>query len=391
MLTDFGIALAVKEAGGNRLTQTGLSLGTPQYMSPEQATGDRGIDARSDVYSLACVLYEMLAGEPPVTGASAQSMIAKLMTEKPTSLRVLRDTVPKSIDAAVTKALAKTPADRFASAGEFSRALDAKVEVETPGSSRGCREGGSSEVARAHDDHRRRSGSRRRRRGCHLCVSGASGAAPDRRRRRARTAHAAHDVGRGARARDLAGRQTARVHHQAMRRRELQVLGSGAGRWRHDEPRRSRWRHLGRTISSGAPIGGTSSSMARSTTRAGSYVMSALGGIAALSHGGSSDVLRRRRFAAHRAGIPCRLGVLDRGRLTRRHRARQYQAARSWRRRRCALVDAGHGMDPHAGDTGAARALAGDRSHRQSRRSRDQRVHVRRYRGARCGMALARR
>src|SRR4029077_14922041 len=71
MLTDFGIALAVKEAGGSRLTETGLSLGTPQYMSPEQATGDRGIDARSDVYSLASVLYEMLAGEPPLTGASA--------------------------------------------------------------------------------------------------------------------------------------------------------------------------------------------------------------------------------------------------------------------------------------------------------------------------------
>jgi Protein kinase domain len=126
MLTDFGIALAVKEAGGNRLTQTGLSLGTPQYMSPEQATGDRGIDARSDVYSLASVLYEMLAGEPPVTGASAQSMIAKLMTEKPTHLRVLRDTVPTSIDEAVAKALAKTPADRFATAGDFSRALTMK-------------------------------------------------------------------------------------------------------------------------------------------------------------------------------------------------------------------------------------------------------------------------
>jgi hypothetical protein len=123
MLTDFGIALAVKEAGGNRLTETGLSLGTPQYMSPEQATGDRSIDARSDVYSLASVLYEMLAGEPPVTGASAQAMIAKLMTERPTHLRVLRDTVPAGIDAAVAKALAKTPADRFASAGDFAKAL----------------------------------------------------------------------------------------------------------------------------------------------------------------------------------------------------------------------------------------------------------------------------
>jgi len=132
MLTDFGIALAVKEAGGNRLTQTGLSLGTPQYMSPEQATGDRGIDARSDVYSLASVLYEMLAGEPPVTGASAQSMIAKLMTEKPTHLRVLRDTVPPAIDDAVARALAKTPADRFATAGDFSRALEVKSREQAP-------------------------------------------------------------------------------------------------------------------------------------------------------------------------------------------------------------------------------------------------------------------
>ncbi len=125
MLTDFGIALAVTEAAGSRLTQTGLSLGTPQYMSPEQATGDRGVDARSDVYSLASVLYEMLAGEPPVSGGSAQAMIAKLMTEKPTRLRILRDTLPQYVDEAVAKALAKTPADRFASAGDFIRALDA--------------------------------------------------------------------------------------------------------------------------------------------------------------------------------------------------------------------------------------------------------------------------
>ncbi len=123
MLTDFGIALAVKEAGGNRLTETGLSLGTPMYMSPEQATGDRQLDARSDVYSLAAVLYEMLAGEPPVTGPNAQAMIAKLMTERPTRLRVVRASVPEAIDAAVARALDKTPADRFASAGDFARAL----------------------------------------------------------------------------------------------------------------------------------------------------------------------------------------------------------------------------------------------------------------------------
>jgi eukaryotic-like serine/threonine-protein kinase len=126
MLADFGIALAVSEAGGNRLTETGLSLGTPQYMSPEQATGDRQLDARSDLYSLAAVLYEMLAGEPPVTGPTAQAMIAKLMTERPVHLRVVRSAVPEAIDAAVARALDKTPADRFASAGEFARALDTK-------------------------------------------------------------------------------------------------------------------------------------------------------------------------------------------------------------------------------------------------------------------------
>ncbi len=124
MLTDFGIALAVREAGGNRLTESGTSLGTPQYMSPEQATGDRTLDARSDVYSLGAVLYEMLAGEPPHTGATVQAVIAKLITERPTSVRVLRDTVPDALDRAVTKALAKVPADRYQSAAEFVAALD---------------------------------------------------------------------------------------------------------------------------------------------------------------------------------------------------------------------------------------------------------------------------
>ncbi len=137
MLADFGIALAVKEAGGNRLTETGLSLGTPQYMSPEQATGDRTLDARSDVYSLAAVLYEMLAGEPPVTGPSAQAMIAKLMMERPTHLRVVRESIPVTVDAAVAKALDKTPADRFPSAGEFARALELKPVVEPAPSPRG--------------------------------------------------------------------------------------------------------------------------------------------------------------------------------------------------------------------------------------------------------------
>ena len=124
MLTDFGIALAVKEAGGDRLTQTGLSLGTPQYMSPEQATGDRGIDARSDVYSLASVLYEMLAGEPRYRRQCAGD--DRQADDRAAHARAhLRDTVPEGVDDAITKALAKTPADRFATAEEFARALDA--------------------------------------------------------------------------------------------------------------------------------------------------------------------------------------------------------------------------------------------------------------------------
>jgi len=123
VVADFGIALALREAGGSRLTETGLSLGTPQYMSPEQATGDRTLDARSDIYSLGAVLYEMLAGEPPVTGPTVQAVIAKLLTERPTHLRTIRDTVPEPIDAAVARALAKVPADRFPNAAEFAAAL----------------------------------------------------------------------------------------------------------------------------------------------------------------------------------------------------------------------------------------------------------------------------
>jgi Tfp pilus assembly protein PilF len=123
MLMDFGIALAVREAGGERLTETGLSVGTPHYMSPEQATAERQLDARSDVYSLGAVLYEMLAGEPPFTGATGQAVIAKMMTERPTRLRTVRDTVPEGVDAAVARALAKVPADRFPSAAAFAAAL----------------------------------------------------------------------------------------------------------------------------------------------------------------------------------------------------------------------------------------------------------------------------
>jgi eukaryotic-like serine/threonine-protein kinase len=123
VVADFGIALAVRNAGGARVTQTGLSLGTPQYMSPEQATGDRAIDGRTDIYSLAAVLYEMLAGEPPHTGTSAQAIISKLMTTEPRPVRTLRPAVAPNVAMAVERALAKLPADRFASPKAFAEAL----------------------------------------------------------------------------------------------------------------------------------------------------------------------------------------------------------------------------------------------------------------------------
>jgi eukaryotic-like serine/threonine-protein kinase len=123
LVADFGIALAVSNAGGNRITQTGLSLGTPHYMSPEQATGDREIDGRTDIYSLGAVLYEMLCGEPPHDGKTSQAIIAKVLTDKPRSIHLTRDTVPAPVEAAVERALAKLPADRFHTAHDFSDAL----------------------------------------------------------------------------------------------------------------------------------------------------------------------------------------------------------------------------------------------------------------------------
>jgi eukaryotic-like serine/threonine-protein kinase len=123
IVADFGIALAVRAAGGPRITETGLSLGTPEYMSPEQAAADRDLDARTDVYSLGAVLYEMLTGEPPHTGATVQAVIARLLTERPTHPRTIRDAVPECLDAVVMKALERTPADRYRSAAELSRAL----------------------------------------------------------------------------------------------------------------------------------------------------------------------------------------------------------------------------------------------------------------------------
>jgi eukaryotic-like serine/threonine-protein kinase len=124
MVADFGIALAVSAAAGGRMTETGLSLGTPHYMSPEQATAEKVIGARSDMYSLASVLYEMLAGEPPHLGGSAQQIIMKIITERPQPVTDLRKSVPANVAAAIGKALEKLPADRFESSGEFARALE---------------------------------------------------------------------------------------------------------------------------------------------------------------------------------------------------------------------------------------------------------------------------
>src|SRR3989454_1037909 len=122
MVADFGIALAVSTAGRERLTETGLSLGTPAYMSPEQATADPKLDGRSDQYSLASVLYEMLAGEPPYTGPTAQAIIAKRLSEPIPHVSTLRQ-VPSPVELATSRALSKSPADRFHTVGEFASAL----------------------------------------------------------------------------------------------------------------------------------------------------------------------------------------------------------------------------------------------------------------------------
>ena len=133
VIADFGIALAVSKAGGNRITQTGVSLGTPQYMSPEQATGDRVIDGRSDIYSLAAVIYEMLTGDPPHIGSTSQAIIARVLTEKPRSMRSIRPAIPEYVELAVQHALEKLPADRFANAREFAEAMSGRGPALTTG------------------------------------------------------------------------------------------------------------------------------------------------------------------------------------------------------------------------------------------------------------------
>jgi serine/threonine protein kinase/Tfp pilus assembly protein PilF len=132
MVADFGIALAIGAAADERLTQTGLVVGTPEYMSPEQAMSEGALDARSDVYSLGCVLYEMLAGEPPYTGPNAQALLAKQLVDPVPAVRRLRAVVPVAVEQALTTAMAKTPADRFVSADAFAEALTAPARTRPP-------------------------------------------------------------------------------------------------------------------------------------------------------------------------------------------------------------------------------------------------------------------
>ncbi len=127
LVADFGIALAVSQAGGQRMTQTGLSLGTPSYMSPEQAMGEKGVDARADVYALGAMTYEMLQGDPPFTGSSAQAIVSQVLTSQPRPLREFRPSVPAHVEQAVLTALEKLPADRQPSAAEFARELTSEV------------------------------------------------------------------------------------------------------------------------------------------------------------------------------------------------------------------------------------------------------------------------
>ena len=123
VVSDFGIALALGAGGGDRLTETGLSLGTPYYMSPEQATGDQPVGSSTDTYALGSVLYEMLVGEPPYPGTTTQAVLGKIIAGKPVSAREHRSSVPANVDAAIRRAIEKLPADRFGSVQEFSSAL----------------------------------------------------------------------------------------------------------------------------------------------------------------------------------------------------------------------------------------------------------------------------
>ncbi len=128
IVADFGIARALSLSDAPRLTETGLALGTPYYMSPEQAAGDKELDGRSDIYSLGCVLYELIVGEPPHTGPTAQAVLARIMVDPVRSIRAVRDAVPESLERTILRALARAPADRFATAGDFAAALAQPAE-----------------------------------------------------------------------------------------------------------------------------------------------------------------------------------------------------------------------------------------------------------------------
>ena len=132
IVADFGIARAINAAGDENITQSGIALGTPAYMSPEQAAAERHVDGRSDIYSLGCTVYEMLAGAPPFTGPSVQVIISRHTLEQAPPLFVFRQTVPEHVTATVMRALAKSPADRFRTAGEFADSLSGRVSVQMP-------------------------------------------------------------------------------------------------------------------------------------------------------------------------------------------------------------------------------------------------------------------
>ncbi len=125
IVADFGIARAVSAAGGDKLTQTGLAIGTPAYMPPEQASGTGQVDRRSDIYSLACVLYETLAGQPPFTGPTAQAIMARHSLDSVPRLKIVRDAIPDQLEVVIERALEKVPADRYQTSGEFAKALTA--------------------------------------------------------------------------------------------------------------------------------------------------------------------------------------------------------------------------------------------------------------------------
>ncbi len=162
VIADFGVARALDAAGGERLTETGITFGTPLYMSPEQASADRRLDGRSDIYSLGCVLYEMLAGDPPFTGRTAQAIIARRLSEPVPRLRTLRD-VPESVEEVVAKALARSPADRFVDTSQFAQALQAAVGAQPAVPTEPARGGPPSSFQAAHPPGRGRRARRGRR------------------------------------------------------------------------------------------------------------------------------------------------------------------------------------------------------------------------------------